>query len=804
MKRDRRDGRSRDFPASPAPYRSLVHGPGQPGSDPSHEVPEVSPLQLAIRNATARREVDQEVRRSEALHRTLTANLPDTSMFLLDSDLRVLVAEGEGVRDLPWVDEDMFRGRMVTELHAELPSEVMAMALECYRGAWAGERQEFEFTGDSLTFTVTAVPIYDEDGIVDSVLAVVRDITQRTQAERLLAQHALQQECVARLGQFALRERDLQTLLDHVLPAVARTLDLEFCTVLALRRSEDTLDFVASEGFPEAAVRDREVRNVRTSHAGYVLSRHEPIVVEDLNTETRFQRAQLLLDHGIVSCMSVVIDGRERPFGVLSAHTSRQRRFGIDDVNFLTAVANVISAAVERHDEEEISRQASLRDPLTGLPNRTMALDRLAHALSRRQRDGTNVAALMLDLDRFKVINDSLGHGAGDELLLALAPRLRGILRPSDTVARLSGDEFVIVCEAPRGLRQVITVAERAAAAIGRPFALDSGEHFVTASIGISVASRSDDTPESLLRDADAAMYRAKKRGAGRYELFDEEMRAEVLARLRVETELRHALDHGELRVHYQPIIDIASGETRATEALVRWEHPEHGLVAPLDFIPIAEETGLIIELGRWVLEAACEQGAQWQRRYDRPLKMFVNASGRQIADSLFPAEVAAIVRRSGLLPGTLGLEVTESVLIDEAGSTLMVLNELVKDGVRLTLDDFGTGYSSLSYLKQFPLAGLKIDSAFTKGLGRAPADTAIVKAVIDLSQALGLTVVAEGVETDEQLGHLRRLGCARAQGYLFSRARPAEEIGEFLDRSAFAPPGTPMPALPIPLGVAE
>jgi diguanylate cyclase (GGDEF)-like protein/PAS domain S-box-containing protein len=761
----------------------------------------VSPLQLAIRAATARRQVDQEVRRSESLHRTLTANLPDTSMFLFDRDLRVLVAEGEGVRDLPWVDEHLFRGRMVAELQGELPSDVLALSLDCYRGALDGQRREFEFTSNGLTFTVTAVPVHAKDGTVESALAVVRDITQRKSAERLLAQHARQQECVARLGQFALRERELPALLGHVLTAVARTLDLEFCSVLALRRGEDKLDIVASEGFRGGVVQEREVANQPNSQAGYLLSTREPVVVDDLVSETRFAPSRRLLEDGIVSSMSVVIDGRERPYGVLSAHTSRHRRFGTDDVNFLTAVANVLSAAVERHGEEEISRQAALQDPLTGLPNRTMALDRLEQALRRRRRNGTNVAALMLDLDRFKVINDSLGHGAGDELLLALAPRLREILRPSDTVARLSGDEFVIVCEAPRGLRQVITVAERAAAAIGRPFALESGEHFVTASIGISVASRSDDTPESLLRDADAAMYRAKQRGPGRYELFDEKMRAEVLARLRIETELRHALDHGELRVHYQPIVDVVSSEPKATEALVRWEHPEHGLVPPLDFIPIAEETGLIIDLGRWVLETACEQAAAWQRRFAQPLKIFVNASGRQIADPLFPADVAEIARRSGLLPGTLGLEVTESVLIDDAGSTMAVLNELHNDGVHLTLDDFGTGYSSLSYLKQFPLTGLKIDSTFTNGLGRSSADTAIVKAVIDLSQALGLTVVAEGVETEEQLGHLRRLGCTRAQGYLFSRAQPAAEISVFLGQLMAAAPAGPRPEFSMPHG---
>jgi diguanylate cyclase (GGDEF)-like protein len=543
------------------------------------------------------------------------------------------------------------------------------------------------------------------------------------------------------------------------------------------------LESVASVGFPEGDRRRRGIPNTSDSYAGYVLRRRDPVVVEDLHTENRFERAELLLDHGAVSGMTVVINARERPFGVLSAHTSEHRQFATDDVNFLTAVANLLSAAVDRHGEEETSRHAALHDPLTGLPNRTLALDRLAQALDRRRRDGTDVATLLLDLDRFKVINDSLGHGAGDELLLALAPRLREIMRAQDTVARLSGDEFVIVCEAPDGLRQVVAVAERVAAAVGQPFSLHSGTHFMTTSIGISVATSAEDSPESLLRDADVAMYRAKRRGPGRYEIFDDEMRSEVLARLRIEADLRHALDKGELRVHYQPIIDTASGRPTAMEALVRWEHPQRGLIAPLDFIPIAEETGLIIEVGRWVLEQACEQGAAWQRRFGVPLKMFVNASGRQIADPQFPAEVADIAQRSGLQPETLGLEVTESVLIEEAGSTMAVLNELVEGGFRLALDDFGTGYSSLGYLKQFPLDSLKIDRTFTKGLGVSPPDTAIVKAVIDMSRALGLTVIAEGVETQEQLEQLRLLACPRAQGYLFSKAQHAEAMSAYLGR---------------------
>jgi EAL domain-containing protein (putative c-di-GMP-specific phosphodiesterase class I) len=297
----------------------------------------------------------------------------------------------------------------------------------------------------------------------------------------------------------------------------------------------------------------------------------------------------------------------------------------------------------------------------------------------------------------------------------------------------------------------------------------------------MAVAERAEDTAASLLRDADAAMHRAKKRGPGRYELFDATVRVQALSRLHTETELRQALEHKQLHVYYQPIIDTATGRPVATEALVRWQHPAHGLVPPLEFIPIAEETGLIVDLGRYVLEQACEQGAAWQRQFKVALEMFVNVSGHQLANPLFPVEVADIARRRGLLAGTLGLEVTESVLIGQEGSSATVLNELDAHGLRLMLDDFGTGYSSLSYLRRFPLGGVKVDRAFIDGLGDNAEDAAIMRAIVEMCRALGLTVVAEGVETDAQLRELRQLGCERAQGYLLCHPRPAEEITEFL-----------------------
>jgi diguanylate cyclase (GGDEF)-like protein len=624
---------------------------------------------------------------------------------------------------------------------------------------------------------------------------VLRALRARRELERQLASHARQHEAVAQLGQIALREHDLRSLFDEVVRTVAKTIDVQLCAVLKLREYEERLDILSSVGHRD--IGDGSLPAGRGTQAGYSLVRGAPVIAEDLRDESRFDPAPLLAQ-GMLSGMNAVIEGHGGPFGVLTAHAEQPRSFSNDDVNFLVAVANVLSAAVERQREEEAARHAALHDPLSGLPNRTLVLDRVGLALARRRREGIDVAMLMLDLDRFKLINDSLGHAAGDEVLLELSSRLRDAMRSSDTVARLSGDEFVVVCERAGGVRQVVELADRLRATVGRPFVLDGTEHFLTASIGIALAESTDDTAASLLRDADAAMHRAKQRGPGRYELFDATVRAQVLARLRIETELRQAIEHGQLRVHYQPIVEADSGRSVATEALVRWEHPQHGLIAPLDFIPIAEETGLIIELGRHVLETACAQGAEWQRRFGAPLQMFVNASGSQIANPLFPAEVADIVRRSGLLPGTLGVEVTESVLVEETGSSQSVLGSLHAHGLRLVLDDFGTGYSSLSYLRRFPLDSVKVDRSFVNGLGCNRQDAAIMKAIVEMCHVLDLTVVAEGVESEAQLEQVRRLGCEHVQGYLLARPLPVREAGEFLARSLSPEPGeAPAPAPP-------
>ena len=727
------------------------------------------------------------VRRSDELHRILTANLPDTTVFLLDHDLRILIADGEAIRRLPWFDEDLFRGRLVAELDGMVPDEVLALSLATYRAALQGERGGFDFVSEGLTFSVQAAPVRGDADAVESVLVVARDITERTHAEQKIARHARQQKAVAELGRFALETHDLGPLMAEAVTQATTTLGVDGGGILELSDDGQHLTIVAGTGLPDGMVGSYRIPVAESANAGYTLRTAEPTIVQDMAAETRFKPAPFLLQLGVVSSVSVPIQGHGGPFGVLDVRAREPRRFSEDDVAFLSAIATLITVAVERHREEQATRHAALHDPLTDLPNRTLALDRLGHAVRRRRREGIGVAVLVLDLDRFKLINDAAGHAAGDEVLLALAARLTEAVRSTDTVARLSGDEFIVICPDVGGTRGAIELAERLAAAVTARLVLDTGEHSFTISTGIALASSREDTPESLLRDADAAMYRAKARGRGRHELFDEAMRIEATARVRTETELRRALDRGEFQAWYQPVIDLATGRTVSTEALVRWVHPERGVVPPLEFISVAEETGLIAELGLQVLGQACRQTAAWQRDIDPELGVSVNISGRQLIDPTFPARVAAIAESSGLLPGTLALEITETVLMEDADSPVTVLGSLQEHGLTLVLDDFGTGYSSLSRLKRFPLDVLKIDRSFVAGVDRNADDQAIVKATIDMAHAVGLTVVAEGVETREQEEQLLAFGCDRAQGYLYARPQPPQVITELLAASAGA-----------------
>jgi diguanylate cyclase (GGDEF)-like protein len=389
---------------------------------------------------------------------------------------------------------------------------------------------------------------------------------------------------------------------------------------------------------------------------------------------------------------------------------------------------------------------------------------------------------LFMDLDNFKVINDSLGHQGGDVLLLEIARRIRECVRDKDTVARLGGDEFTVLVEDIDGEDEATALAERLAVTLRQPVLMDERAVFISASVGVALSRPGRDGSESLLRNADMAMYQAKRNGKARHAVFDQSMEDRALARLELETDLRRALERDEFEVHYQPIMALAAGHIAEVEALVRWEHPLRGQISPDEFIPLAEETGLIVALGQWVLEQACCQAASWRETFpDDPLVMSVNLSGRQFQQSSLVADISQVLVRSRLPASALKLEITESVIMQDAEATILALCQLKRLGTRLAIDDFGTGYSSLSYLKRFPVDTLKVDRSFVKGLGHDSMDSAIVRSVVALAKALDLDVTAEGIETTAQRAELLALGCDRGQGYLFARPLPAAGIAALL-----------------------
>jgi diguanylate cyclase (GGDEF)-like protein len=433
-----------------------------------------------------------------------------------------------------------------------------------------------------------------------------------------------------------------------------------------------------------------------------------------------------------------------------------------------------------REAERQLAHQA-LHDALTGLANRVLFMDRLDQALARLQRHASPLALLFVDLDHFKVVNDSLGHAAGDEVLVQAADRLRRTLRPADTIARFGGDEFVILCEDAAGRAEAEEIAGRISVALARPFKIGDQEVVLTASTGIVIANDTHTDSGALLRDADTAMYRAKERGRANSQVFDNSMRMRAIQRLELETSLRRAIDTDELRVLYQPQVRLSDGATVACEALVRWQHPERGLIDPADFIPIAEESGLITPLGDWVMRRVAAD----MKRSGGLLPVSVNVSPRQLADPDFVGNTRDIITEAGITPADLCLEVTESALFSDPDTALLRLTALRGIGVRLAIDDFGIGFSSLWHLRQVPEVDLlKIDRAFISEIGRNPKDSAIVGAVIVLAGSLGMDIVAEGIETEEQAAELRAMGADFGQGWYFGRPRELHDLGQLIRTS--------------------
>jgi diguanylate cyclase (GGDEF)-like protein/PAS domain S-box-containing protein len=442
-----------------------------------------------------------------------------------------------------------------------------------------------------------------------------------------------------------------------------------------------------------------------------------------------------------------------------------------------------IQDITDRKLAEQQLHHDAFHDALTGLPNRALFMDHLKLAIARSRRNATTkFAVLYLDLDRFKVINDSLGHTIGDQLLVGIADRLKKNLRPGDTVARLGGDEFTVLIEDIADETESIQVAERIQKELSVPFTLSGREVFTTVSMGIAPSATGYERAEDILRDADTAMYRAKSAGKARYEIFDKAMHARAINLLQMETDMRRALEREEFVLHYQPIVALENFSLRGFEALVRWQHPERGFISPMDFIPVAEETGMIVPLGEWVMREACRQMNQWQKCFplEHPLFITVNLSSKQFSQNALISTFAMILQETGVKPQSVKLEITESVVMENIETATDMLRQLRGLGVKLAIDDFGTGYSSLSYLHRFPIDTLKIDRSFVTRMSENNENVEIVRTIVVLAQNLGMDVVAEGVETNEQLVLLQKLGCENGQGYFFSKpvnADGAEKI---------------------------
>ncbi len=776
----------------------------------------------------------------------------------------------------------------------------------------------------------------------DEILNVAREFDRMLEAVQRRSQ---QQETLTELGQQAVQATQLSDLLDKAVEMVARTLNLDYVEVSEWLPKQQSLQLRAMTGW--APYERTTILPVAVdSPIAHTLQTSEPAVIDHVEQEQRFRGLQWLQQQGVISSLSVLIGKFEAPFGILSVHTRTQRRFLKDDILFLKSVANLISAAIDRHQVEtvmahaeaavaraeaaEVAKQAleteilerqrveaalreseeryalaaigandglwdwdlrtnavyfsgrwktmlgyeeweighhpcewfdrihpddqervqreltqhregltahfesefrlrrkdqsycwilsrglavrdhagqvyrlagsqtdvtdrkqaeakllhhALHDELTSLANRALFTERLEQAINQPQPLHPTFAVVFLDLDRFKVINDSLGHLAGDQLLVITAERLKQCLRPSDTCARLGGDEFAILLEPLQDPSEAITIVEQIREALRAPFGLAGQEVFVNGSIGLVLDTQRYHHKEELLRDADTAMYRAKAAGRGCYTIFTPMMHEQAVTLLHLEADLRRAIDRQELILNYQPIMSLTSQRLTGFEALLRWQHPQRGLLLPAEFISLAEETGLILSIGEWVLQQACSQMKQWIDEFalDPPVTISVNLSGKQFAQPDLVEQIARILQTTDLAPHRLKLEITESVIMTDANAAAQMMQQLKTLGVQLAMDDFGTGYSSLGYLHRFPIDTLKIDQSFINSADTNLEKLEITRTVIALAWNLGVNVVAEGVETSQQMAQLKLLKCELGQGFLLSHPLDRAGIAQLL-----------------------
>ena len=615
--------------------------------------------------------------------------------------------------------------------------------------------------GSIVEVTVTAALIEPEGG-ASYFFSQLQDVTEQRRAER-------EKAVIADLGRRALECTDAMALIDEGMYLVRDMLDVKHC-LTTRRLASGAVRIVATTGrsLSTTFTPDQPTQTV------FTLLGNEPVVSNDLLAETRFSVPPLVFDEHLRRGLSVAVPERSGARHVIIAYADAEgRRFSDEDVRFVEAIAHVFSGVLDREATEQELRRRALEDPLTGLGNRALLATQLEAELRHARRLGERVCVMTLDLDRFSAVNDTLGRSVGDALLRQIAARLTACVREEDFVARPGGDEFTIVATRTASDHAINEIAQRLVDAIPEPLEIDGNEVIFTASVGVAISEQGSETAEELLRNAEGAMNRAKQLGGGRYEAFDRALRERLIERMTTERDLRHALTRDELELHYQPLIDLADERIVGFEALLRWRHPERGMISPNDFIQIAEETGLITQIGSWVLATVCEQLTRWPEE----IHISANVSPVQLQPQLVD-EVQQLLTQHRFAPERLVLEITESLVLDP--HTKPIVASLRELGVKLALDDFGSGYSSLGSLQRFPLDVLKLDRTLIASLEES-GGAAVVRAAVELGQALQVAVIAEGIEGPQQLIALRDLGCPIGQGFHFHRPLPLSDAQHLL-----------------------
>lgn len=699
----------------------------------------------------------------------------DTLWFSENFDRVFGWAPDHGARD---------RASWVGRLHPEDRRRVM-MSLQAAllgpQSLWSCEYRMLGSGGGYRTVFDRGFVVRDEAGQAVRMTGCMVDLTARREIEDQALERERRQGLIADFGRQALADPEPESLLRQAVRIISETLDFEYCKILELDDNGRDLVLKAAVGWPEEAIGHVVTHADADTQSSRVLELGQPQVVQNFAEEGETPRSELAFAHRILSGVSVLIPGPQTPYGVLGAHAARAHSVTPDAVSFVQSMANIIATALTRRNANERLAYLTQFDALTGLPNRTLFRDLLAQSIARAERNEKMLAVLVLNLDGFKLVNNSHGFGTGDRLLVQVAQRLTACVRAGDVVCRMTGDEFGIILSDLAKAEDAAHIVQHVLHTLSLPLEFSGGETFLSASAGISLYDSDSEEADELIRNAEIAMYRAKEQGRNRSQFYAPRMNQRVQERMQLQSSLRRAIERDEFRLEFQPKVNREQGRICGAEALLRWDHPEWGSVSPSEFIPVLEETGLILTVGLWVLESACAQLRLWREAGIDVPPLAINLSARQFQQEDLDVRIRDILATYGVPPQQIELEITESMLMQDPRQSVKILRKLKQLGVLLSVDDFGTGYSSLAYLKQFPIDALKIDRSFISEITQNQDDAAIALAIIDLAHNLGLKVVAEGVETEAQARFLVRHGCDALQGFHFSRPIRPEDFGRLL-----------------------